>query len=239
MKLILITYYNLIEFLRQPAYCVTTLLFPSMFFWFFGVPNAKDQSSALLLTTSFALFGCLTVMLFQMAVQIAQEREISWSWYQRTLPVRPLDFLLGKVCASLVLSLLAILAVLVVAKLTTPINYSDVTVAKLVFFILLGSVPFAFLGITIGYVVRGNAAIPLANLVHLPLSFAGGLWVPPSALPVAIQNISEYLPTRVYGEIMWAIAFDKELAARNIHFLIIYGVFFLRRLLSCIKKTKA
>ena len=239
MKLIKITGYNLIEFLRQPIYWVTTMLFPSMFFWFFGVPNANEQSSALMLVTSFAAFGCLTVMLFQMAVQIAHERELSWSRYMRTLPINSLVVLGAKVLASLTLALFAILTVFVVGALSTQIDYTDVPVFKLIFAMLAGVIPFGLLGISIGYTVKGNAAVPLANMVHLPLSFAGGLWLPPNALPKVIQNISEYLPTRAYAEILWAIAFKKEIAIKNIYYLLGYFVVFLAATIVLYKRNQS
>lgn len=227
MKFFKMTGYNLIDFLRQPVYWVTTMLFPSMFFWFFGVPNATDQNSALMLATSFATFGCLTVMLFQMAVQIAHERELSWSRYMRTLPVHSLEVLGAKVLASLVLALLAILTVFMVAALSTQIDYTEVPIFKLITALLIGVIPFGLLGISIGYAVKGNAAVPLANMVHLPLSFAGGLWLPPNALPKVIQNISEYLPTRAFAEILWAIAFKKEIVLKNVYYLSGYFIVFL------------
>ena len=49
-----------------------------------------------------------------------------------------------------------------------------------------------------------RAAVPVANLVYLPLAYLGGLWVPPVAMPATINAISEWTPTRAMGELGWA-----------------------------------
>src|SRR5690606_26109523 len=78
---------SLLEMLRHPTYVLTTLLFPSMFFWFFGVPNAKEPGAAQLLMGSFSGFAVLGVVLFQLTVGTAQDRASGWNSYLRTLPV--------------------------------------------------------------------------------------------------------------------------------------------------------
>ena len=227
MRIINLVILLLKEFLRQPMYFVSTLLFPSMFFWFFGVPNAKDAQSSLLLTASFATFGCLGVVLFQLAVQISHERELSWSTYLRTLPVRPIELLSAKIIASMLIAHLAIAAVFLTASVTTSIDFSSFHFGRLLVTFILGSIPFGLIGITIGYLVKGNAAVPIANMIYLPLSFAGGLWLPPQSLPKIIQDFSVYLPTRLYAELVWAVAFHIEQKMNNVIGLAIYGVVFL------------
>jgi ABC-2 type transport system permease protein len=75
----------------------------------------------------------------------------------------------------------------------------------LAFFVaaLLGSIPFALLGIALGYWFSAKAAQPVAMLLYLPLSYAGGLWMPPDHLPRVVSVISPFLPTRAYAELIW------------------------------------
>lgn len=218
---------SLKEFLRQPMYVLSSLLFPAMFFWFFGVPNAKDSAGAMLLMGSFAGFGVLGVVLFQLAVQTSQEQCSPWLTYVKTLPMGTAQFVLAKVGASFVLSLFAAGAVVLVALQQTPINTQGFRWFLFIISLLLGGVPFALLGLMIGFLVKGKAVLPVANLLYLPLSFAGGLWLPPSALPKVIQNISEYLPTRMYGEIIWAVMFNKEMSSASVKGLGLYSLIFM------------
>ena len=57
--------------------------------------------------------------------------------------------------------------------------------------------------------------MPIANLLYLPLSYAGGLWVPPSRMPEVVAAISPYLPTRQFAELGWAAALDRPVAAEH------------------------
>ena len=67
------------------------------------------------------------------------------------------------------------------------------------------------MGLVLGLFTSEKAAVPVGNLIYLPLSFAGGLWRPPSILPESLKGISPYLPTRYYGEILWAFVADKKI----------------------------
>jgi ABC-2 type transport system permease protein len=66
--------------------------------------------------------------------------------------------------------------------------------------LLLGTVPFAFLGIALGYWAPPKAALPLANLLYLLLAYAGGLWTRPSGLPDWVRGVSRFLPTRALSD---------------------------------------
>jgi ABC-2 type transport system permease protein len=56
-------------------------------------------------------------------------------------------------------------------------------------------VPFASLGLIIGLVMPSNAAPGVINLIYLPLSFCGGLWMPIETLPHWLQVIAHGLPS--------------------------------------------
>jgi ABC-2 type transport system permease protein len=55
--------------------------------------------------------------------------------------------------------------------------------------------PFASLGLVIGLVMPSNAAPGVINLVYLPLSFCGGLWMPIETLPHWLQVVAHGLPS--------------------------------------------
>lgn len=218
---------SILETLRQPTYVVTTLLFPSMFFLFFGVPNARDPESSALLTGSFASFGVLGVVLFQMTVGVAQERASFWNQYQRTWPLPPLIFLLARLISGLFLALLTVALVVVTAKLTTELDFQGSQWAWFFVTVILGGIPFAALGIFLGTITTPRSAVPVANLFYLPLSFAGGLWIPPNALSEKVQEFSKYLPTRSYGEIVWALVNSNPVEGRWLASHLGYSVLFL------------
>jgi ABC-2 type transport system permease protein len=59
-------------------------------------------------------------------------------------------------------------------------------------------------GIAMGYWSSPRAATPLATLAWLLLAYLGGLWATPAELPGWAEEISPYLPTRLWGEVTWA-----------------------------------
>lgn len=221
------TLYMCLELFRQPMYLVSTILFPSMFFWFFGIPNAKEPGSIAILSASFACFGVLSVVLFQFGVGISQDKESSWYFYLRSLPSHRGVVLGSRVLAGILFSMLAICGVFATALIFADLKISDIDWLRLFALLFCGAIPFALLGICLGLLVNSQAILPVANLVYLPLSFAGGLWMPPNILPTAIQKISEYLPTRMYGEIIWASVLKREVESKYVYGLIVYGIIFL------------
>jgi ABC-2 type transport system permease protein len=71
--------------------------------------------------------------------------------------------------------------------------------------LLAGGVVAALGGITIGYWASPRAATPLATLAWLLLAYLGGLWALPAELPSWTEAVSPYLPTRLWGELTWAV----------------------------------
>lgn len=192
------------ELLRLPAYSIPTLAFPSILFLFFGVPNAREPMAAGLLTASYAAFAVLGVAFFQFGVGIAESRHSAWESYMRTFPVGPKVRFAARVLSALVFALASASVVGIVALLSTPVRLSVVAWLRLIAALLLGSVPFALLGIALGYWASPKAALPLANLVYLPLSYVGGLWIQPQSLPGVVAKISPFLPSRRYAEVVWS-----------------------------------
>jgi ABC-2 type transport system permease protein len=195
---------NTIELVRLPMYVLPTFAFPVLLFTFFGLPYAGSTEAARLLMSSYAAYGVLGVTLFQFGVGIAAERDTSWERFLRVLPVSFAMRLLARVLAALVFALAVATVVILTAALLTKPDLNIALLARLFPALLVGAIPFALLGITIGYWTERRAAIPVANLIYLPLSLGGGLWMPPAFLPKLIAAISPFLPTRHYGEVVWA-----------------------------------
>jgi ABC-2 type transport system permease protein len=114
--------------------------------------------------------------------------------------------ILGRVLTALFFAAGSVGLVALLAVLFTPLHLQASNALALAATLLSGAIPFALLGIAIGYWASPRAAVPVANLVYLPLSFAGGLWQRPENLPKYLATISPWLPTRQYGELVWGAA---------------------------------
>jgi len=214
-------------YLRTPEYITGTLLLPLVLFLFFAVPNADSSSAANFILGSFMVFAVLGVAIFQFGVGIATERSTPWEVYLRTLPLPMSVRTAARFLNSFLFALLTGLAVLVLALLTTPVSMGAGQWARFAVAILLGLVPFTLLGIAIGYSTGPRAAIAVANMLWLPLSFLGGLWVPPDALPSAAAKVSPYLPTRRWGNIVWDVVRGDPWRLQDWLWLLGYTLLFL------------
>jgi ABC-2 type transport system permease protein len=193
-----------VELLRYPAFLVPTVLFPAVFFLFFASYRSSADPSVEMAT--FAGFAAIGVAFFQFGVGIAGDRASPWETYLRTLPVGPGVRLGARVLSALGFSAAAAAALVVVALATTnaalaPYRWLGVGVT-----LLLGTAPFALLGIALGYWAPQRGALPIANLLYLGLSYAGGLWMRPQELPADVAAVSPYLPTRSLADALGAAA---------------------------------
>jgi ABC-2 type transport system permease protein len=205
MKLVLIhARASTLELLRYPAFSVPTVGFPALFFLLFVAPRTDADPDLLL--ASFAGFAVLAVAFFQFGVGIASERESPWERFVRTLPVRPGVRFAARSLSAALFGLASAGLVAVAAVATTDAELPASRWTALAVALALGSIPFALLGIALGYWASPRGALPTANVLYLVLSFVGALWTTPQHLPPAIASLSPLVPTRQFGNVLWGAA---------------------------------
>ena len=200
------------ELVRYPAYLVPTLLFPTVFFLFFVAPS--PGSYATIKMAAFAGFAAIGVAFFQFGVGIAVDRTSPWETYLRTLPVSVPARLGARVVSAAGFAAGAAAFVLVAALVTTDAALDARRWVELGATLLIATIPFALLGIALGYWAPPRAALPIANLLYLGLSYAGGLWIRPSELPGFVRDVSPYLPTRALADVLGNVVYSNTFAAR-------------------------
>lgn len=212
---------------RQPYYLVSTLVFPSVFFLFFALPNIKTSHGANLMLASFSAYAFIGVVFFQFGIDTSHEKASQWAIFLKTLPIKLRTLFLAKSFSAILLALLSTFLLSAVVYATTPLDVSIIQYFRLISVLLVASLPFCLMGLTIGYFIPSNSVLPITNLLYILLSFVGGLWMPPNALPESVKRVSEYLPTRFYGEMVWAQVTDLEFHNKYLIGLILYFVLFL------------
>ena len=218
---------------RIPAFSVTIVALPVLFFTFFGLPYAKQTlpdgtSLGAYLVASFAAYSVGSVMVFGFGIGVAIERGQKVDLLMRATPLPPLIAILAKVLNALFYALLSLVILIVYAVVVGGIR-QDLTVwLDMIARLLAGSVPFIALGFAIGYLCGPNVAPAVANLVYLPLSFASGLFMPLSQLPGFVRGIAPYLPAYHYGQLGWsAVGANTERLPVSLAWLAGYTVLFL------------
>ena len=216
----------IIELLRQPTYVVSTITFPALFYVIFALPESKDVYSSNLLLASFSCFAVFGVVFLQFGVSLAQDKNRPWQIYLRTLPLRNIYLLLARFISVGFFSLFAVAVLVVLALAYTEADLTSKNWFLFVGTLILGGMSFSTMGLCLGYFSSEKSSLPLGNLVYLTLTFAGGLWKPPKLLPSMLKDISEWLPTRHYGELLWSVVDNQGVATERIVYLFAYALLF-------------
>ena len=218
---------------RIPAFSVTIVALPVLFFTFFGLPFARQTlpggvSLGAFLLASFAAYAVGSVMVYGFGIGVATERGMKIDLLMRATPVPPAIVILAKVLNALVFSGISIVVLIVYGVLVGGVR-QDLTVwIVMIVRLLAGSLPFIALGFAIGYSSGPHAAPALANLIYLPLAFASGLFMPVSQLPGFVQRIAPYLPAYHYGQLAWgAVGAPTEPVLTSLTWLAGYTAVFL------------
>ena len=218
---------------RVPAFSVTNLALPIVFFTFFGLPvahvrRADGVSIGAYLLASFGAYAVGNVMIYGFGIGVANERAMKIDRLMRASPLPPLVFMLAKVVTALVFALLALLLLVGYGAVVGGSYQPPAVWAMVIARLLAGSLPFIALGFAIGYLSGPHAAPAVANLIYLPLAFASGFFVPVGQLPGFVQAIAPFLPTYHYAQLAWsALGAGSETLGTSLLWLTGYTAVFL------------
>ena len=207
--LVMLVKSEVIQRLSVPGFVIATIIFPMMFFAFFGLPQLGRQTGGVdvgaYMMASFGAYSVMSVALISFSVSIATERGLGWNKLLRASPLSPAAFFTAKVLMAIALGFLSLVALFSFATLYGHVSLPAAFWAKLTSLLLVGMIPFIALGLAIGYVASPTGAAPIANLISLPLSFGSGLFVPLSLLPGGIRQLAPYLPSYHVAQLGWTL----------------------------------
>lgn len=207
------TKYNLLQTVRVPIAIIGTVVFPTLAFCLFVLPQSVVTANAEYATqavASMSVFAFMSACLFSIGIDLAEQRTKPWVPYTRTLPAPPLAAIIGLMLTTLTLSVVAIIPLVVVGAL-----FTSATVPPLVFLaalavLVLTAIPSALIGVLIGVLSGPKAAIAIAQVAMFLLAFGGGLFLPPIMFPDWLDTASKFLPVRQARELVIATATGGE-----------------------------
>ena len=144
-----------------------------------SISNAAISSFVM---ASFCAYAVIGVGFYQFGVSIATDRETNWERFQRVLPRVFWPKLLSRLFAAGVFALIAVLLVVAAAEIMAKPSAEFSTVVKMILTALAIVLPFALFGVALGYWTTARSAVPIANMIFLPLAYLGGLWTHPSEI---------------------------------------------------------
>lgn len=208
---------EIIKSARMPQFIIPTIALPPAFYALFAL--AMGQGSAEAATRALATFGVFAVMgpaLFGFGANIAAERESGQLELKRLSPMPSGAQIVAKLAATTVFSLVSF-AMLYALGIAGGVRLGTGQWAMLVAVHTLAIIPFALIGLGIGYRLGQKGAIAVANIVFLAMAVLGGLWMPIAVLPQAMQTIAWALPSYHLGEMALMAADQREAANLWLH----------------------
>jgi len=199
------TKYEFLKALRNPAYALPTILFPIIFYYFFGVvfggTQAGNVKMAEYLIATYGAFGVIGAALFGFGVTVAIERGHGWLEAKRTTPMPMTSYFVAKLVMAMVFSTIIVVMLLAIGTyfggVTMPLMKALILLATLV----AGSITFCAFGLAVGFLVGPSAAAPIVNILYLPMAFVSGLWVPIQLLPKGVQDVAQWLPPYHFSQL--------------------------------------
>ncbi|KAA2284207.1 ABC transporter permease [Arenimonas fontis] len=217
-------WYELLRLLRTPAFSVPTLLFPAVFYGLFGIVlpgsyGSLDKATYLLAT--FGVFGVIGPALFGFGVGMAIEREQGWLELKRVSPMPPGAYFFAKIATGLLFALAVLLLLSTLGFAFGNVKLGLGRWLLLVATLLLGTLPFSALGLFVGALVRGQAAVAVVNLVYLPMAVLSGLWIPLFAFPAILQKLAVVWPAWHLAQLALGVAGQGSTANAVGHVLVL------------------
>lgn len=192
---------GLLGVLREPAALFFSVLMPVLFFALFaalfgGIPREPGElpASARMLA-NYGAFAVVSVMLMNPGISVADDRTRGWLRMKKVSAAPVGTTIVAKVISALPYAAGSFLALTAISLVINGPSVTPGEWLRLFVVLMLGSLPFALLGLAVGFVATTNTAAAVLNAILFPMSIASGLWIPPEFLPGWIQTIAQVLPT--------------------------------------------
>lgn len=187
---------------REPTALFFTVIMPVAFFLLFaglfGAQMNESTADLPVATTMLATFGAYAVIgasMMMPGIGLAEARERGWMRVLKTTPVPIPLTLAGRVVASLPYAIGILVAMTVASAVMGNLEITVIQWLLLVGALVLGSLPFALIGLAVGSLASGNATTAILNALVIPLAIASGLWFPLDTFPDWVATLALGLPT--------------------------------------------
>jgi ABC-2 type transport system permease protein len=220
--------YNFVALLRTRAYSFSVIGFPVMFYIFFGLMLNRGEhiggvSIARYLLGGYSVFGAVGAALFGVGVALSGDLHAGWLELKRASPMPPLAYLMAKCVTAMGFGIIIVAILLTLGALFGDAVLRPLEVVKVFALTMVGTIPFACMGMLIALITPPNAAPGITNIIYLPMSYLGGLWLPIQAMPKVLQHVAGFLPTYHLGQLMLHAMGYETLGTMTGHWLYLAG----------------
>jgi ABC-2 type transport system permease protein len=222
------TKYEFLKLWRMKSFSLSVIGFPVMFYALFGIANRGNDMAGMAVSkymlASYCCFGLIGAALFGIGVGLGSERAAGWLELKRASPMPPMAYLVAKCITAQAFGLIIVSVLVLIGVTAGGVRLSGAELAMMAGMSVLGTVPFAAMGLLVALVVPPAAAPGVVNLIYLPMSFLGGLWIPLQYLPKWLQGIAPAMPTYHLAQLMLTVfGYQSRSSVASHHWLALTG----------------
>lgn len=192
--------FEVLRLVRSWRFLVITVGFPVVFYMLFLGNHTQTKLVAGTVTwraylmVSMCSFGALVAGLTSGGARLSAERASGWARQLRVSPLPTWSYVATKVAASMLVILPVIVLVEVVGATYGNVRLSTGTWFEVAAALWVGSLPFATLGVLVGFTVNAETAFAAVTGLMFILGYFGGLFTPVSSMPAALRSAARVLP---------------------------------------------
>jgi ABC-2 type transport system permease protein len=213
--------FELIRLLRSWKFLAITVGFPVIFYMLFLGERRSGQIVdgavpwRVYLMVSMCTFGALVAALNAGGSRLATERSTGWARQLRVTPMPAWSYVATKVTASMLVVLPVLLLVELVGLTFGGVRLSFGVWVGLTFLLWCTAIPFAVLGVFVGFMVTAETAYPVVTALMFVLGYFGGLFNPVSQMPQALRSAAQVLPSFHHASLALDLLSSRTLSASN------------------------
>lgn len=192
------TRFELLRAFRNRRFIGFSVGFPIVLYFLIAGPNKNNQSfdgsgipAAVYYMLGLVSFGT-TVAMISSGARIAGERTVGWTRQLRITPLSPTAYFRAKVLTAYALSCVTIVA-LYICGATLGATVPAGRLLETTGLILVGLMPFAALGITLGHLLNVDSIGPVTGGLVSLLAIVSGTWFPVTS--GVLHDVGQYLPS--------------------------------------------
>jgi ABC-2 type transport system permease protein len=193
--------------LRNRRYLLFTIAFPLILYVLYTSVIPADSTGEIgglawpaYFLVSMAAYGAIGAAMSQ-AAPIATERRTGWARQLRVTPLPGIAYVAAKVVGSVIVTVPALALVATAGSLVNHLDVSVVNLVAMVAVLAIASLPFAALGLLLGYLLDVESAQGGMVLTFFGLAILGGLFAPLEAFPDGLATMARVLPSSHFASL--------------------------------------
>lgn len=194
--------FEMFRLMRSWRFLLITVGFPVTFYvLFLGDRRSGEVVAAGAVTwreylmVAMCSFGCLVAGLTAGGGRLAAERVSGWARQLRVTPLPTWSYVVVKTATSMLVMLPVIVLVEVVSAGFGGVSFGAGRWVELTLLLWVAGLPFAELGVLIGFVASVETAFPIITALMFVLGYFGGLFNPVSSMPAPLRTVAHLLPS--------------------------------------------